>query len=157
MQFDVLVFSWHVRKGIIPLLARVKIVKELPEYSVEVWDDTAEPWDKTANISLAFRQFIVEVQETYINKSDLPVENTEIVISFAKFFEESYPVFRIGEEMILSLDKAKGSHEGTYLMYDNTAYYIVDDAYVISAYDEPAGDTFTGMKLDALSAIFRAP
>lgn len=118
-----------------PSIAKVKVVKQLPDYSVHIED-------KEVGISsdVDFCQYQLMLISNITGEKIKTDDNGVFVITFAKELNSSYPTMKEGTTAICSLEPASGTHSGKYLIFDRTFYYV-DDNMALAAYegdDSPA-------------------
>ena len=134
--FDDPGFSFEDRISIAPNIAEIQVVKRLKDYSVTVGDAAYGTSKK-----VAFCQYQVKLISDIGNTDIVTDADGTFTLIFAKGFSESYPALDKGMQAICSIEAASGVHEGKYLLYDRSFYYL-DDQTALAAYegdDGPAG------------------
>ena len=129
---------------LLPIIAEIELIEVLPDYTVEI---TAEIDGKIVSNDILFHQYKINVSEVVRNTIGTELNDT-IVICFADHFKDSFPVLKDGVKYIVTLEEAGGPHEGKYLYSSNIAYYITDDNYILSVYEEHGNVRHSGMTKD---------
>lgn len=121
--------SFNDRISLAPYLAKIEVVKQLPDYIVHVED-------KEVGISadIEFCQYQVKMVSSISDERITADSDGTFVITFAKEFADSYPALADGMDAICSLEPASGAHSGKYLLYDRTFYYT-DSNMALAAYE----------------------
>ncbi len=133
LDFPELTFEQRV--DIAPNIAEIKVVKQLPDYSVLVEDEAYGISEE-----VEFCQYEVKLVSDIVGTDIVTDSDGTFVITFAKDFAQSYPVLHDGTEAVCSIEAASGAHEGKYILFDKSFYYI-DGKTALSAYegdDSPA-------------------
>lgn len=128
-------FTFEQRVDIAPNIAEIKVVKQLPDYSVLVEDEAYGISEE-----VEFCQYEVKLVSDIVGTDIVTDSDGTFVITFAKDFAQSYPALHDGTEAVCSIEAASGTHEGKYILFDKTFYYI-DGETALSAYegdDSPA-------------------
>ncbi len=133
--FDEAGFSFEDRISMAPNVAEIEVVKRLPDYSVTVGDAAYGTSKK-----VTFCQYKVKLISS-IGKTDIVTDaDGTFTLIFAKNFSKSYPALEKGMQAICSIEAAAGVHEGKYILYDRS-FYFVDGQTALAAYegdDSPA-------------------
>lgn len=121
--------SFNDRISLAPFIAKIEVVKQLPDYTVHIED-------KEVGISadVEFCQFQVKMVSNISDESITTDSDGTFVIAFAKQFKNSYPTLADGTDAICSLEPASGAHSGKYLLFDRTFYYT-DSNMALAAYE----------------------
>ena len=145
MTIDYAMYDLDIRLPLIPYLAEIEVVRTLPDYTVEITldDEREEP----VISKVLFHAFEVKVRETLINRTEEALPET-LTIVYADIFSSSYPILTEGAQFIVSLTNGKGSHEGSYLFFDDTSYYVTESGHLLSVYTE-RGTTLSGLTKSA--------
>lgn len=128
-------FSFEERILIAPNIAEIEVVKRLPDYTVKVGDEVYG-----TSREVVFCQYQVKLVSNISNTNIVTDTDNTFVITYAKDFEQSYPVLKDNMDAICSIEAASGAHEGKYILYDRSFYYV-DNQTALSAYegdDSPA-------------------
>lgn len=134
-MFDDPSFSFEQRVAIAPNIAEIEVVKKLPDYTVVVGDEAYG-----TSKEVVFSQYQVKLVSNISNTDILTKSDDTFVITFAKDFAPSYPVLEDNMNAICSIVAASGAHEGKYIFFDRSFYYV-DEGIALSAYegdDSPA-------------------
>lgn len=111
-----------------PNIANVKIVEQLPDYTVTINNGLANIKD------IVFYQYkAIVIDDIGMTNFDVDSDNT-ITICLPSIFSSSYPALSEGMEVICSIEPAAGPHAGKYLFYDKTFYYV-DGDMALAAYE----------------------
>lgn len=148
MQLDYPMFDLETRLEIIPILAEIEVLQALPDYTVTVTHTISET--ETYTEELLFHQFEVKLHDVWINRTGAELPET-LVICYADIFASSLPQLSVGENSVVSLEEARGSHTGKYIFFDNTAYYMTDTGYLLSVYEE-RGTRLSGLSKNAFES-----
>lgn len=128
-------FSFEERILIAPNIAEIEVVKKLPDYTVHVGDEVYG-----ISKDVVFCQYQVKLISNISNTNIVTESDNTFIITFAKDFEQSYPVLNDNMDAICSIEAAAGAHKGKYIFYDRSFYYV-EGQTALSAYegdDSPA-------------------
>jgi len=142
MQLDYPMFDLETRLEIIPILAEIEVLRALPDYTVTVTHTISDA--ETYTEELLFHQFEVKLHDVWINRTGAELPET-LVICYADIFSPSYPALDVHDHAVVPLGESRGSHTGKYHFSDETAYYMTNDGYLLSVYEE------RGTRLSSLS------
>lgn len=136
--------SFEDRILLAPNIAKIDVVKQLPNYTVHIED-------KEVGISaeIEFCQFQVKLVSNITDKNIVTEDDGTFVITFAKDLEDYYPDLTDDINAICSIEPASGAHSGKYLLFDRTFYYT-DSDMALAAYegdDSPASRICTEKEL----------
>ncbi len=143
-SFDAVNLDFEDRISVAPHIAKIRVVKRLPEYTVLVEDE-----EVGVSTEVVFCQFEVKLIAGIAGNNIATEEDGTFIICFAEGFENSYPELTDGLEAICSLQPAAGVHSGKYLLYDKSFYYV-EDNMALASYegdDSPAKIICTETKL----------
>lgn len=121
--------GFEERVAAAPNIAKIKVVKRLPDYTVTV-DDKAVGLSSVAE----FCQYRVKLVEDITKTNIATDKNGTFIITFAKNLDRSYPDLDKDVSAVCSLEPASGVHEGKYIFYDRTFYYL-DGGTALAAYE----------------------
>jgi len=78
--------------------------------------------------------------------------NDEVILSLNAMFKDIEPQFKTGMKILIALEKGNYMHEGKYFFSRYGTYYIVEENYVLPAYEKVDYDSkkLTGASLDQL-------
>lgn len=111
-----------------PNIVNVKIIEQLPDYTVTINNSLANIKD------IVFYQYkAIVIDDIGMTNFDVDSDNT-ITICLPSIFSSSYPALSEGMEIICSVEAASGPHVGKYLFYDKTFYYV-DNDMALAAYE----------------------
>lgn len=115
--------SFEERIAASPNIAKIKVVKRLPDYTVDVMSSKTE-----------FCQYQVKLVEDITKTNIATDKDGTFIITFAKNLDRSYPDLDKDVSAVCSLEPASGAHEGKYIFYDRTFYYL-DSGTALAAYE----------------------
>ena len=121
--------GFNDRIALAPYLAKIEVVKQMPDYTVHVEDK-----DVGISADIEFCQYQVKMLSSISDESITTDSDGTFVITFAKELANSYPALADGTDAICSLEPASGAHSGKYLLYDRTFYYT-DSNMALAAYE----------------------
>jgi len=78
--------------------------------------------------------------------------NDEVILSLNAMFKDIEPQFKTGMKILIALEKGNYMHEGKHFFSRYGTYYIVEENYVLPAYEKVDYDSkkLTGASLDQL-------
>ncbi len=137
-----------------------EVVEALPEYSigfVEKGSNTpAEKIYEKFGMSTtdSFIQYRVKVNEVIAGNIFDGEEGSkrDIIIINNAMFKGFMPELKPGMKIVTPVGKGEDVHEGKYWFSRFGFYYVTEDGYVLSAYNEDEKYKFTGKTLDYLKA-----
>lgn len=133
--FDEAGFSFETRISMAPNVAEIQIVKRLKDYTVTVGDAAYGTSKK-----VTFCQYQAKLVSAIGDSGIVTDSDGTFTLVFAKEFSQSYPALEKGMQAICSIEAAAGVHEGKYILYDRS-FYFVDGQTALAAYegdDSPA-------------------
>ncbi|WNS42871.1 hypothetical protein [Paenibacillus sp. MMS20-IR301] len=149
-------------------VAEVEVIEKLPEYTLNLINDENTPEgklnqkQKSMGFSFAEAKFIpfkVKVNEVIAGESVGEYVN----LIYNSDLSESEPDLTPGTKLVTSLFRASLHPEGNYFSTKYGSYYVVDDNYVLSAYENKeqgetgfAGKLLNGKTLDNLKEEIKA-
>ncbi|GBF75579.1 hypothetical protein PA598K_03997 [Paenibacillus sp. 598K] len=129
------------------------VVEALPEYSITLpLESEADKAVDEKNKELGFdprREFVqykLKVEKLIAGEA----VDDEIILSHNAMFVGIEPELKPGMELLLGLSKGMDMHEGKYFFSRYGTYYIVEDDYVLPAYEDQVSKTLTGASLTQL-------
>ena len=134
-QIDDPGLSFEQRVAAAPNIAEIEIVEKLPDYTVTVKDDAYG-----TSKDVTFCQYKAKLVSNIANRSIATNSDNTFTITYAKEFAPSYPALDEGMTAICSIEAGSGAHEGKYIFYDRSFYYV-DNQTALAAYegdDSPA-------------------
>ena len=118
----------------------------MPNYTVIIGDEAYGTSEEVAFCQYQVR-LLTDIGNTGITTDD---DNTFIII-FAKAFENAYPVLDSEMVVICSIEAASGIHDGKYIFFDRSFYYI-DGETSLAAYE---GDDSPASKMCSKNLLIR--
>ena len=137
-------FSFEERIAIAPNIAEIEVIKKLPDYTVSVGDEVYG-----TSKEVVFCQYQVKLISNISNTNIVTGSDNTFIITFAKDFAQSYPALDNEMDAICSIEAASGVHEGKYIFYDRSFYYV-DNQTALSAYEGDDSPASKMCKKDAL-------
>ena len=124
-----------------PFVAEIEVIGALPDYEVEIEGEMH-----------VFQQYQVKICEVFKNNDGTPLAENMLITCRESFFGDT-PDLYAGLKAIAVLSAGKGPHTGTY-GFGLPFFYVTEDSYVLSAYEEFYGDNYTGLaKKDFIKVI----
>ncbi|HIW31481.1 MAG TPA: hypothetical protein IAA29_01735 [Candidatus Paenibacillus intestinavium] len=81
--------------------------------------------------------------------------DSEIMLAHNALLIGSEPELKPGMKLILGVVKGVGSHEGKYFYAKSGTYYIVNDSYVLSTFDDETSKLMSGGTLEKLISTIK--
>jgi len=135
------------------------VVEALPEYSLTLpLESEADKAVDEKNKELGFDakqefvQYKLKVEKLIAGEA----VDDEIILSHNAMFVGIEPELKPGMELLLGLSKGMNMHEGKYFFSRYGTYYIVEDDYVLPAYEDQVSKTLTGASLTQLIDTIRS-
>lgn len=137
----------------------VKVIEELPDYSVDLIENSNSPEGKMAEkqngkgivSKVVYKQYKVSIIDILQknNTEDITLaEEKEIDIFYSSEFLDYMPSLKAGMRIIIPVLKGTELHEGKYSITKYGLYYTTEDDFILSAFEEENSFTFTGKSID---------
>ncbi len=114
-------FTFEQRVDIAPNIAEIKVIKQLPDYSVLVEDEAYGISEE-----VEFCQYEVKLVSDIVGTDIVTDGDGTFVITFAKDFAQFYPPLNDGTEAVCSIEAASGVHKGN-------IFYLIKPFIILTA------------------------
>lgn len=115
---------------------RVKVLEKQESYSTNANIKLDDGTD--IKFEIEFDQYLVKVEDVLVSNSSVK-KGDIITISIRKNDESAYIDLKENAEVIVPIEKMSNEHGGNYIICYDVSFYVVDNDYLISAYDNDFG------------------
>ncbi len=123
-----------------PQYYSVSLSGTLPEQLEEKWED----------MDLVNRAYFFEYEAVVLEDAAGILQPGDVItLSCTKEMEECTPELKVGQKLLTLLDKAASEKPNRYVFDREGAYYVTEDDYILSVFEEEKDAQYTGWKADA--------
>lgn len=126
-----------------------KVVEKLPEYEIKI-KASDDDYDDTV-VTVCFYPYKMEIVDILTNNGIVNEDDKYFTLVISDFQLDIFPCINVGDEGIFPIFKGKGPHKDEYSFDTDTYYYVTENGYVLSAYEEEEAYVYTGVIKEKLT------